>query len=38
MGWFACVSSEQADWAQKFARLWAEIPGDARLTLVDCHI
>lgn len=38
MGWFACVSNERDDWPQEFARLWAKVPDDARLTLVDCHI
>lgn len=38
MGWFACVSNEKDDWPAEFARLWAEIPDDATVTAVDCHI
>lgn len=38
MGWFACVSDEKPDWPAEFARLWATIPDDAIVTVIDCHI
>ena len=40
MGWFACVSDEKAadQWDSEVAALLADLPADAWLTVVDCHI
>lgn len=38
MGWFACVSNENANWGQDYLKLLESIPDDSVLTVVDCHI
>lgn len=38
MGWWGSVRDEQEDWEQTVARLIAEVPDDALLSLVDLHI
>lgn len=40
MGWFACVSDEKAadQWDAEVAALLDNLPADAWLTVVDCHI
>lgn len=38
MGWWATVSDEKSDWPAEYRRILAEIPDDAWLTVVDCHI
>lgn len=38
MGWWACVSDEQADWPATFQKLIDEVPEEHWLTVVDCHI
>jgi hypothetical protein len=38
MGWWACVSNEKEDWQTEFDRLFAAIPDDKWLVVVDCHI
>lgn len=40
MGWWGMTSDEksQEDWGAEFARLLAEVPDNATLTVVDCHI
>lgn len=40
MGWFGIVSDAKSDsaWEAEFATLIDGLPGDTRLTIVDCHI
>lgn len=38
MGWFACVSDENDAWEDVYAKLLSDVPGNERLTVVDCHI
>lgn len=40
MGWWGMVSDEKEPkaWNEQFEALWAKIPNNARLTVVDCHI
>lgn len=40
MGWWCAVSDEkgECDWGSEFEALMDEIPDDAVLTVVDCHI
>ena len=38
MGWWACVSNENADWSEEFGKLLDGIEDDTLLTVVDCHI
>lgn len=40
MGWFGIGRNEEsvADWNRRFMDLYASIPDEALLTLVDCHI
>jgi len=40
MGWFGMASNEmtQSEWNAKFKAMIAELPDDAILTVVDCHI
>lgn len=38
MGWWACVSNEDASWSEAFQALLADVPDDHWLTVVDCHI
>ena len=38
MGWWACVSNENADWSEEFGKLLDGISDDTLLTVVDCHI
>lgn len=40
MGWWCYVANEKDkdDWNSQFAKLIDELPDDARLTVVDCHI
>lgn len=38
MGWFAVVTDEKHDWDTEFNKLLDELPDDAILNLVDCHI
>lgn len=40
MGWFACSDDHMTDeeWCKKVNELYDELPEDALLTLVDCHI
>lgn len=40
MGWFASVSGDigQAEWNREFSKRISELPDDAWVTVVDCHI
>lgn len=40
MGWWGCVSDEknQSEWNGEFHKLFSDLPEDALLTVVDCHI
>lgn len=38
MGWFAISTNEESNWSAQFKELWKEIPEDAQVTMVDCHI
>lgn len=40
MGWWGCVTDEkdEASWTREFAKLIDGLPGDACLSVVDCHI
>ena len=40
MGWWACVSNEKDDaaWGEEWNKLFADLPDDTLLTIVDCHI
>lgn len=38
MGWFGLSSNKENDWKGQFKELWAQIPDDAQITMVDCHI
>lgn len=38
MGWWACVSNENENWADDFIGILDRIPDDKLLTVVDCHI
>lgn len=40
MGWWACVSNEKdtETWLSMFHKMLDELPDDAQLTVVDCHI
>lgn len=40
MGWWACVSDEKAEdeWDAEVAKLLSDLPPDAHLSIVDCHI
>lgn len=38
MGWWAMVSDEKQDWLNIYQRIFVDIPDDAWLTVVDCHI
>lgn len=38
MGWFASVGNENKNWQGDFLDILKDIPDDALITLVDCHI
>ena len=38
MGWWAISTNNEKQWSGVFKQLWSEIPDDALLILVDCHI
>jgi len=38
MGWFGVSFVNEESWSGQFRELWKEIPEDATLTIVDCHI
>lgn len=38
MGWWGCVSDEKDTWEDDFIKILNEVPDDALLTMVDCHI
>lgn len=40
MGWFGMASNEmdQDEWNRKVTELYAELPNDTLITMVDCHI
>lgn len=37
MGWWACVSNENANWHSDFMRIFETVPDGHWLTVVDCH-
>ena len=40
MGWFGCSNDEmtETEWSEKFNQMFDELPDDALVTVVDCHI
>jgi hypothetical protein len=38
MGWFGFVSDKEPQWKGVFKELWGQIPEDATITVVDCHV
>lgn len=38
MGWWCCVAGEDDDFDDVFNKIWATIPDDKFITIVDCHI
>jgi len=38
MGWFGISSKNESNWSGQFKEFWAQIPDDAVITMVDCHI
>ena len=40
MGWWACISDDKGKgmWCDEVKQLWDEIPEDAVIVIVDCHI
>lgn len=38
MGWWACVTNENKEWAKDYQSILDSIPDDKYLTVVDCHI
>lgn len=38
MGWWGIVTGEEDNWQGKFADLFALVPDDHTITIVDCHI
>jgi hypothetical protein len=38
MGWLGFSSNEEPQWKGTFKELWAQIPEDAVIFMVDCHI
>lgn len=38
MGWWGVAHDEKDDWPETFRRLWDQIPEDATVSCVDCHI
>lgn len=38
MGWWACVSNEDAEWDTKFQEMLHSLDPESYVTIVDCHI
>lgn len=38
MGWWGIVTGEEDGWEGKFSDLFAQVPDDHTITIVDCHI
>ncbi len=38
MGWWACVSNEKEDWPEQYEKIFNELPDNAHMSVIDCHI